>query len=90
MTDVKLWLLYSNTWSHLSVYKKELRVVLDMTSAFDGKAPAMVLGGISKTPSLPWLPGQLWPGVVASARVPFMGQIELFDEKLFNYLIVLK
>ena len=24
MTDVKLWLLYSNTWNHLSVGKKSL------------------------------------------------------------------
>ena len=27
MTDVKLWLLYYNTWNNLSVCKKELRVV---------------------------------------------------------------
>ena len=28
-TDVKLWLLYSNTWNHLTAYKKnELRLVL--------------------------------------------------------------
>ena len=27
MTDVKLWLLYSNTWKHLTLYKKELRLV---------------------------------------------------------------
>ena len=27
MTDVKLWLLYSNTWNHLTVYKKELRLI---------------------------------------------------------------
>ena len=27
MTDVKLWLLYSNTWNHLTVCKKELRLV---------------------------------------------------------------
>ena len=28
MTDVKLWLLYSNTWNHLTLCKKELRFVL--------------------------------------------------------------
>ena len=22
MTDIKLWLLYSNSWNHLTVYKK--------------------------------------------------------------------
>ena len=27
MTDVKLWLLYSNTWNHLTVCKKELRLI---------------------------------------------------------------
>ena len=26
-TDVKLWLLYSNAWDHLTVCKKELRLV---------------------------------------------------------------
>ena len=27
MTDIKLWLLYSNNWNHLTVSKKELRLV---------------------------------------------------------------
>ena len=27
MTDVKLWLSYNNTWSYLTVCKKELRFV---------------------------------------------------------------
>ena len=27
MTDVELWLLYSNTWNHLTVCKKELQLV---------------------------------------------------------------
>ena len=31
------------------------------------------------TPLVPLLPGQLWPGGVASERVLSMGQIELFD-----------
>ena len=30
-------------------------------------------------PSLPSLPGSLWPGVVAPEKVLFMSQIELFD-----------
>ena len=29
MTDVKLWQLNSNTWNHLTVCKKELRLVLE-------------------------------------------------------------
>ena len=37
------------------------------------------LWGMWSTPSLPLLPGSLWPGVVAPDRVLFMGQIELSD-----------
>ena len=37
------------------------------------------LWGMRSTPSLPSLPGSLWPGVVASDRVLFMGQIEMFN-----------
>ena len=39
------------------------------------------LWGISSTPSLPSLPGPLWPGVVAPDEVLSMGQIELRDIK---------
>ena len=28
---------------------------------------------------LPSLPGPIWPGVVATERVLYMGQMELFD-----------
>ena len=27
MTDVELWLLYSNTWNHLTVCKKDLGLI---------------------------------------------------------------
>ena len=37
------------------------------------------LWGMWNTPSLPFFPGPLWPGVVVPDRVPSMGQIELFD-----------
>ena len=33
------------------------------------------------TPSLLWLPGPLWPGVIAPDWVLSMGQIELFDNQ---------
>ena len=33
--------------------------------------------GMRSTPSLPSLPGPLWPGVVAPDRVLAMGKIEL-------------
>ena len=45
----------------------------------DGKAPALELSEMWSTPSLPLLPGPLWPGVVETDRVLSMGQIELFD-----------
>ena len=35
------------------------------------------LWGMQSTPSLPSLPGPLWPGVVGPDRVLSMGQIEL-------------
>ena len=41
------------------------------------------LWGMRSTPSLPSLPGPIWPGWVASDRVLSMGQIEL------NYAIML-
>ena len=52
------------------------------TSALDMTLnnPVMLkLWGMRSTPSLPSLPGPLWFGVVASDRVLYMGQIELFD-----------
>ena len=44
--------------------------VLDMTRNYLGMQTA---------PSLPSLPGQFWPWVVASDRVPSMGRIEMFE-----------
>ena len=35
-------------------------------------------------PSSPWLPGPLWPGLVAPDRALFMGQIELNCVILIN------
>ena len=48
--------------------------------------------GMRITPSLPLLPGPLWPGMVAPDRVLSMGQIELptyaktelFESELFD------
>ena len=48
------------------------------TKQSDGKALVMMeLLGRRSTPSLPSLPGPLWPGVVAADRVLSMGRIEL-------------
>ena len=41
---------------------------------FDDKAPVMLeFWGMRSTPSLPLLPGPLWPGVVAPDRALSMG-----------------
>ena len=42
------------------------------------------LWGMRSTPSLPSLPGPLLPGVVASDRVPSMGQRELNSILMLN------
>ena len=44
------------------------------TKQSDGEVPAMLeLWGMRSTPSLPSLPGPLWPGMVAPDRALFMG-----------------
>ena len=48
------------------------------TKQSDGEVPAVPeLWGMQSTPSLPLLPGPLWPGVVAPERALSMGEIEL-------------
>ena len=48
------------------------------TKQFDGKASVKLeLWGMRSIPSLPSLPGPLWPGVVAPYQVLSMSQIEL-------------
>ena len=48
------------------------------TKQSDGEVTAVLeLWGMRSTPSLPSLPGPLWPGVVVPDRVLSMGQIEL-------------
>ena len=42
------------------------------------------LWGMQSTPSLPSLPGLLWPGVVAPDRVLSMCQIELNSVLMLN------
>ena len=44
------------------------------TKQSDGEVPViLVLWGIQSTPSLPSLPGPLWPGVVAPDKRPIYG-----------------
>ena len=46
----------------------------------DGEARVMLeLWGMRSIPSLPSLPGPIWPGVVVPDSVLSMGQIGLFD-----------
>ena len=53
---------------------------LDMTQKpSDVETLGLELWGILSTPSLPLIPGPLWPGVVAPDRVLAMGQIDMFD-----------
>ena len=48
------------------------------TKQSDGQFPVILeLWGMPSTPSLPSLPGPLWPEVVTPDRVLSMGQIEL-------------
>ena len=63
--------------------------VLDMnTKQSDGEAPVILnLWGMQSTPSLPLLPGPLWPGVVAPNRVLSMGQTELNCVLMLNWIV---
>ena len=48
----------------------------DTKQSDDGTPVMQELRGMSSTPSLPLLPGPLWPGLEAPDRVLSMGQIE--------------
>ena len=52
------------------------------------EVPVMLeLWELQRTPSLPLLPGLLWPRVVAPDRVLFMGQIELNCVLMLNWIV---
>ena len=58
------------------------------TKKSDGEVPVMLeLWGMRSTPSLPSLPGSLWPGVVAPDRVLSVGQIELNCVLMLNWIV---
>ena len=53
-----------------------------------GEVPSMLeLWGTRSTPSLPSLPGQLWPRVVVPDGVLSMGQIELNCVLMINWIV---
>ena len=57
------------------------------TKLSDGWAPVMQeFWGMQSTPSLPFLPGRLWPGVVASDSALSMSQIELNCVLILNWI----
>ena len=56
------------------------------TKQSNGEVPGMLkLWGMLSSSSLPSIPGQLWPGVVASDRVLSMSQIELNFVLMLNW-----
>ena len=58
------------------------------TKQSDGEAPVILeLWGMWNTPSLPLLPGVLWPGVVALDSVLSMGQIEINSVLMINWIV---
>ena len=57
------------------------------TNQSDGEASVMLeLWGMRSSPSLPTLPGSLWPEVVAPDRVLSMGHIELNCVLILNWI----
>ena len=58
------------------------------TKESDGEVPVMPeLLGMRSTSSLEWLPGPLWPGVVAPDRVLSIGQKELNSVLSLNLIV---
>ena len=63
------------------------RVSWHDTEQSDGEVPVMLeLWGMQNTPSLPSLPGPLWPRLVAPDRFLSTGQLELNCVLMFNWI----
>ena len=45
-------------------------------------------GNFGVSPSLPLLPGSFWPRVVVPVRIPFIGQLDLFE--IMKWFIIIK
>ena len=58
----------------------------DTKQSNDEVSVMVELLGMWSTPSLPMLPGPLWPGVVAPDRVLSIGQIELNCVHMLNWI----
>ena len=58
------------------------------TKQSDGEVPAMLeLWGMQSTPSLPSLPGPLWPGVVAPDKGPIYGSNRTNGILMQNWIV---
>ena len=58
------------------------------TKQSDGEVPAMLeLWGMQSTPSLPSLPGPLWPGVVAPDKGPIYGLNRTNSILILNWIV---
>ena len=97
-----VWLIYHKTkpylvswgcrihWLHLckGVPPPKKKCPGYETIHFDGEVSVMLeLWGMWSKPSLPLLPGPLWPGMVAPDRAISMGQIELNCILMLNWIV---
>ena len=55
----------------------------------DSETPVLTFWVMWSTPSLPLLPGPLWPGVVVPVIISSMSQIELFNHFLRIIIIII-
>ena len=83
-----------NEWKCCLVWKKKRRNTVKSecpvydTKQSDGEVPMMLeLWGMQSTPSLPSLPGPLWPGVVVPDSILSMGKIELICVLMLNRIV---
>ena len=61
------------------------------TKQSDGEDPAMLeLWGVRRTPSLPSLPGLLWPGVVAPDKGPIYGLNRINSILMLKWIVWVK
>ena len=79
-------------WTELSEIKLFGAVeYTDCPKQSDGEVPAMLeLWGVRSTPSLPLLPGPLWPGVVAPDKGPIYGLNRIKSILLLKWIVWVK
>ena len=65
--------------NHFSLVGKKVSKIVSFIYEFEGEASILKIGGVWSKPSLPLLPGPLWPRAVVPVRVSSIGQIYLFE-----------